>query len=265
MTQQERFEAWATSQGINITDNGFGGYDSQWTEGALAGWEAAQAQAAAPAYNRDAVVVNLMRLANIDKHLARDIADAAFGPVSQAAVDPVNEWTVIAPDGTRFTGPTPLKAAFPASKYRLEIDPVAAAKFAEVIEQIREEGERENDECMEKFGTLDCPHCGGSGHIGDVQAADDKIKALAAGVKPFAYEIHAAMCEPELSYTKGGIKSLMQPLYTATAIAAARVQAINECEAAIKSSTKGWGNSAHEVGLFAALDAIRALIGKEST
>ena len=46
-----------------------------------------------------------------------------------------------------------------------------------------------------------------------------------------------------------------------TAIAAARVQAINECEAAIKSSTKGWGNSAHEVGLFAALDAIRALIG----
>jgi hypothetical protein len=46
MTQQERFEAWATSQGINITDNGFGGYDSQWTEGALAGWEAAQAQAA---------------------------------------------------------------------------------------------------------------------------------------------------------------------------------------------------------------------------
>lgn len=42
------------------------------------------AQAPAPAYNRDAVVVNLMRLANIDKHLARDIADAAFGPVSHA-------------------------------------------------------------------------------------------------------------------------------------------------------------------------------------
>ena len=46
MTQREAFEAWATSQGINITDNGFGGYDSQWTEGALAGWQAAQAQAA---------------------------------------------------------------------------------------------------------------------------------------------------------------------------------------------------------------------------
>ncbi len=104
MTQQERFEAWATSQGINITDNGFGGYDSQWTEGALAGWEAAQAQAAAPAYNRDAVVVNLMRLANIDKHLARDIADAAFGPVSQAAVEPVGKVLEVAADGSFQTG-----------------------------------------------------------------------------------------------------------------------------------------------------------------
>lgn len=94
---------------------------------------------------------------------------------AQAAVEPGDEWTVIAPDGTRFTGPTPLKAAFPASKYRLEIDPVAAAKFAEVIEQIREEGEREHDECMAKFGTLNCPHCGGSGHIGDVQSAVEPV------------------------------------------------------------------------------------------
>jgi len=173
------------------------------------------------------------------------------------AVDPVNEWTVIAPDGTRFTGPTPLKAAFPASKYRLEIDPVAAAKFAEVIEQIREEGEREHDECMEKFGTLDCPHCGGSGHIGDVQAADDKIKALAAGVKPFAYEIHAAMCEPELSYTKGGIKSLMQPLYTATAIAAARVQMGIECAKFIEGEEDG-------LPLETLANGIRALIGAKT-
>ena len=36
-------------------------------------------------YNRDAVVVNLMRLANINKHLARDIADAAFGTPPEAA------------------------------------------------------------------------------------------------------------------------------------------------------------------------------------
>mgnify|MGYP003531936064 CR=1 FL=1 len=28
---------------------------------------------------------------------------------------------------------------------------------------------------MKKFGTLDCPHCGGSGHIGDVQAAVEPV------------------------------------------------------------------------------------------
>ena len=67
-----------------------------------------------------------------------------------------------------------------------------------------------------------------------------------------------APSKPPLSAGNAG--GTLLTLYTATAIAAARVQAINECEAAIKSSTKGWGNSAHEVGLFAALDAIRALI-----
>ena len=43
------------------------------------------------------------------------------------------------------------------------------------IEQIREEGEKEHDECMEKFGTLDCPHCCGSGHIGDVKNAQEPV------------------------------------------------------------------------------------------
>lgn len=36
-------------------------------------------------YNRDSVVVNLMRFANIDKHLAREIADKAFGSVTAPA------------------------------------------------------------------------------------------------------------------------------------------------------------------------------------
>lgn len=81
------------------------------------------------------------------------------------------EWMMIAPDGKEFTGPTPLKAAFPASKYRLEIDPVAAAKFAEVIDQIAAEGEAEREQCMRDYGTLNCPACGGSGHIADAMAA----------------------------------------------------------------------------------------------
>jgi len=92
------------------------------------------------------------------------------GAIEAAIAQPATtEWTVIAPDGTRFTGPTPLKAALPASKYRLEIDPVAAVKFMEIIDQEAEKGRQEAEQCMRDYGTLDCPACGGSGHIGDVK------------------------------------------------------------------------------------------------
>jgi hypothetical protein len=46
MTQREEFEAWAVSKNISIERDGFGGYASHWTEGALEGWQAAQAQPA---------------------------------------------------------------------------------------------------------------------------------------------------------------------------------------------------------------------------
>lgn len=85
-------------------------------------------------------------------------------------VENPGEWVMTAPDGTKFTGPTPLKAALPASKYRLEIDPVAAKKFMEVMDQVAEEGEKERERCMRDYGTLNCPSCGGSGHIADAMA-----------------------------------------------------------------------------------------------
>jgi len=44
MSQREDFEAWATTQHIDVTRDGFGGYMSHWTEGALEGWQAALAQ-----------------------------------------------------------------------------------------------------------------------------------------------------------------------------------------------------------------------------
>ena len=45
--QRAAFEAWAASKHIDITRDGFGGYESQWTEGASEGWQAAlQTQAA---------------------------------------------------------------------------------------------------------------------------------------------------------------------------------------------------------------------------
>lgn len=84
-------------------------------------------------------------------------------------------WTITAPDGTMFYGDTPLRAASQASKYRLEIDPIAQEAFLETIEKIRQEGEDEARECRAKYGTLDCPSCGGSGHIADTHPAPQDI------------------------------------------------------------------------------------------
>ena len=41
--QRAAFEAWAASKHIDTTRDGFGGYESRWTEGASEGWRAAQA------------------------------------------------------------------------------------------------------------------------------------------------------------------------------------------------------------------------------
>ena len=46
--QRAAFEAWAASKHIDITRDGFGGYESQWTEGASEGWQAALQTQAAP-------------------------------------------------------------------------------------------------------------------------------------------------------------------------------------------------------------------------
>ena len=90
------------------------------------------------------------------------------------ATQPVqNEWTLTAPDGTRFTGPSPGKTALKASHYHAETDPAAAKRLADAIETIRKEGEAEHDRCIREYGTLDCPACGGSGHIGDVKAVPE--------------------------------------------------------------------------------------------
>ena len=83
------------------------------------------------------------------------LSDNAIAALRQAIAQPATtEWTVIAPDGTRFTGPTPLKAALPASKYRLEIDPVAAVKFIETITKAS---------CA--LGYEECGHRCGTPHI----------------------------------------------------------------------------------------------------
>ena len=100
-----------------------------------------------------------------------------------ALAAPNDEWIVLGPDGSRFTGPTPFKAAILANRHRIKVDPVAAKQFLDTIEGIRKENEAENERLEREHGTLNCPACGGSGHIGDVtdialqQAASDRVSA----------------------------------------------------------------------------------------
>lgn len=88
------------------------------------------------------------------------------------AASATNGWTVIAPDGTRFEGQTPFSAASAATKHhgRSLYDPEKAAEFQALIADIRRESDDENARLVAEHGSLDCPACGGSGHIGDALA-----------------------------------------------------------------------------------------------
>jgi hypothetical protein len=110
-------------------------------------------------------------------HLAEYVQLTAAALATQRAAEPDRAaltdgvWTIIGPDGSRFEGPTPLKAALPANKHRIAVDPAAAAAFSQAIEEIRQEGEEERVRMLALHGSLDCPACGGSGHVGDVEAS----------------------------------------------------------------------------------------------
>lgn len=80
-------------------------------------------------------------------------------------------WVMLGPDGSRFQADTPFKAASAAQKHRVRVDPVAAKQFHDTIEELRKEGEAENARLEQMFGSLNCPACGGSGHVGDTAAA----------------------------------------------------------------------------------------------
>lgn len=116
--------------------------------------------------------------ANNAKVLLKTYADALFAanyaplpPTAQPAEPATGRWILTAPDGMVFHDESPLKAAIQGSKYNRQTDPVAAARFEKLIADSAAEGAAEADRCMRDYGTLDCPSCGGSGHIGDVAAA----------------------------------------------------------------------------------------------
>lgn len=82
-------------------------------------------------------------------------------------------WIVIGPDGSRFLAETPLRAANEANKHRgrLIFDPAKAQELQAAIDQIRADSAAENDRLLAKYGYLNCPTCGGSGHVGDFEAS----------------------------------------------------------------------------------------------
>lgn len=96
-------------------------------------------------------------------------ADTA--PSAAQATRPAGEWVITGPDGSTFRGATPFRAALLANRHRVQTDPVAAKQFQDVIEQGRREADEENARLIAEHGTLNCPACGGSGHLGDALAA----------------------------------------------------------------------------------------------
>lgn len=127
-------------------------------------------------------------------------------------------WIVIGPDGSAFQADTPHRAANEASKHRSRMlfDHAKAAEFENLISDVRRRNE-ESNACLEAlFGTLNCPTCGGSGHVEDaiarmgreaqpapaVPLTDEQIKSMKpvcadfvsfrAGVRAVEYMLAAA-------------------------------------------------------------------------
>jgi len=90
----------------------------------------------------------------------------AASPAPRAVAEP-GEWTISAPDGKQFSGATPFKAANLANRHRLTVDQVAAQEFGDMLESMAKANAAENARLIEEHGTLNCPACCGSGHIGD--------------------------------------------------------------------------------------------------
>lgn len=116
-------------------------------------------------------------------------------PQTQAGegqAEPVHEWRVIGPDGTCFTGETPFKAATLANRHRVQVDPVAAKQSADAIASFHREAAAENERLEAEYGSLNCPTCGGSGHIGDALARPTAAQAGEAEALARANRIIAA-------------------------------------------------------------------------
>lgn len=112
-------------------------------------------------------------------------------------------WTVTGPDHPVFRGESPLKAAMEAQRYRRHHDPVEAKKFLAAIEQIRKEGEEEDKRLIALHGSLHCPACGGSGHVGDVSSLTAPSAGHGEGWVSVPKEATEEMCRAAVIYANG--------------------------------------------------------------
>lgn len=84
-------------------------------------------------------------------------------------------WLVIGPDGSTFQDKTPHRAANAANAHRTRLliahDPQKAAQFQAAIDDILQRSKEEDARLLKLYGTLNCPTCGGSGHVGDAYFA----------------------------------------------------------------------------------------------
>lgn len=83
-----------------------------------------------------------------------------------------DEWVIVDPDGNVFSGETPFKAAVRTNRHRIAHDPEAAAQFFKAMNECAADAEHENERLIAEHGSLNCPACGGSGHVGDVAEGD---------------------------------------------------------------------------------------------
>ena len=103
------------------------------------------------------------------KRPADSTRSAPRGPQPTERVEGLlqGDWVITGPDGSKFHAATSLRAALQANRHRVQTDPVAVKQFQDAIERGRREAEEENARLIAEHGTLNCPACGGSGHIGD--------------------------------------------------------------------------------------------------
>ena len=106
-------------------------------------------------------------------------------------------WTVTGPDGCTFNADTPFRAAVLANRHRVQVDPVAAQQFADMIEQTRRGSEEANSRLIAEHGTLNCPACGGSGYVGDVVAVNETSSAIQQAVAEALARRDAEAVSPE--------------------------------------------------------------------